>query len=110
MLTQTDSGLQAPLWKFASVPLHCDASAACSTGTLSCSTATSSMRLGCEGPLDTSENLGACPNSRCSNLRDSDSTFGYEQVFSSLEYRSNAAAAAERAGLRAERPCLAIYR
>src|SRR5450432_4162132 len=54
--------------------------------------------------------LGACPNSRCSNLRDSDSTFGYEQVFSSLEYRSNAAAAAERAGLRAERPCLAIYR
>jgi uncharacterized protein (DUF736 family) len=53
--------------------------------------------------------LGACPNSRCSNRRDSDSTFGYEQVFSSLEYRSNAAAAAERAGLRAERPCLAIY-
>src|SRR3984893_10865807 len=54
--------------------------------------------------------LGACPNSRCSNPRDSDSTFGYEQVFSSLEYRSNAAAAAERAGLRTERPCLAIYR
>src|SRR6202795_3820374 len=62
------------------------------------------------GPSRNNGALGACPNSRCSNLRDSDSTFGYEQVFSSLEYRSNAAAAAERAGLRAERPCLAIYR
>src|SRR5712691_1147696 len=54
--------------------------------------------------------LGACLNSRCSTLSESDSTFGHEQVFSSLEYRSNAAAAAECAGLRAERPCLAIYR
>src|SRR6266852_7142448 len=54
--------------------------------------------------------LGACLNSRCSTLSESDSTLGYEQVFSPLEYRSNAAAAAECAGLRAERPCLAIYR
>jgi hypothetical protein len=35
---------------------------------------------------------------------------GYEQVFSALEYRSVAASAAECAGLRAERPCLPIYR
>src|SRR6202035_3344570 len=54
--------------------------------------------------------LGACPNSHCSILGESDSTFGYEQVFSSLEYRSDAASAAECAGLRAERPCLAVYR
>jgi hypothetical protein len=31
--------------------------------------------------------LGACPNSRCSILSESDSTLGYEQVFSPLEYR-----------------------
>src|SRR5712672_2307796 len=54
--------------------------------------------------------LGACPNNRCSILSESDSTLGHEQVFSPLEYRSDAAAAAECAGLRAERPCLAVYR
>jgi hypothetical protein len=54
--------------------------------------------------------LGACPNSGCSILSESDSTLGYEQVFSALEYRSDAASAAECAGLRAERPCLAVYR
>src|SRR5258707_3655205 len=54
--------------------------------------------------------LGACPNSRCSILSESDSTLGYEQVFSPLEYRSDTAAAAECAGLRAERPCLGVYR
>src|SRR5450755_2553212 len=54
--------------------------------------------------------LAACPNSRCSILSESDSTLGDEQVFSPLEYRSDAASAAECAGLRAERPCLAIYR
>jgi hypothetical protein len=54
--------------------------------------------------------LGACPNSHCSILSESDSSLGYEQVFSSLEYRSDAASAAECAGLRAERPCLAVYR
>src|SRR5258707_15704650 len=54
--------------------------------------------------------LGACPNSRCSILSESDSTFGYEQVFSALEYRSDAASAAACAGLRAERPCVAVYR
>src|ERR1700738_4797060 len=54
--------------------------------------------------------LGACPNSRCSILSESDSSLSYEQVFSSLEYRSDTAAAAECAGLRAERPCLAVYR
>src|ERR1700730_5781578 len=55
-------------------------------------------------------NLGACPNSHCSILSESDSSLGYEQVFSSLEYRSDAASAAECAGLCAERPCLAVYR
>src|SRR5260370_9393547 len=60
------------------------------------------------GKLDSG--LGACPNSRCSILSESDSTVGYEQVFSPLEYRSDTAAAAECAGLRAERPCLAVYR
>src|SRR6476646_8786970 len=50
--------------------------------------------------------LGACPNSRCSSLSESDSTLGYEQVFSPLEYRSDADFATECAGLRAERPCL----
>jgi hypothetical protein len=54
--------------------------------------------------------LGACPNSRCSILNESDSTLGDEQVFSPLEYRSDAASAAECAGLRAERPCLTVYR
>src|SRR6185312_6751388 len=54
--------------------------------------------------------IGACPNSRCSILSESDSTLGYEQAFSPLEYRSDTAAAAECAGLRAERPCLAVYR
>ena len=54
--------------------------------------------------------LGACPNNRCSILSESDSTLDYEQVFSSLEYRSDTAAAAECAGFRAERPCLAVYR
>src|SRR3981081_3852919 len=54
--------------------------------------------------------LGACPNSRCSILSESDSSLSYEQVFSPLEYRSDTAAAAECAGLRAERPCLGVYR
>src|SRR5260221_11264479 len=38
--------------------------------------------------------LGACPNSRCSILSESDSSLSYEQVFSPLEYRSDTAAAA----------------
>src|SRR5712671_3587297 len=54
--------------------------------------------------------LGACPNSGCSILSESDSSLGYEQVFSPLEYRSDAASAAERAGFRAEGPRLAVYR
>src|SRR6266849_5405723 len=54
--------------------------------------------------------LGACPNSGCSILSESDSSLGYEQVFSPLEYRSDAATAAACAGFRAERPCLAVYR
>src|SRR5712671_992624 len=54
--------------------------------------------------------LGACPNSRCSTLIESDSSLGYEQVFSPLEYRSDAASAAECAGLRSKKPCLAVYR
>jgi hypothetical protein len=67
------------------------------------------------GPVLDSHNsaippLGACPNNRCSILSESDSTLGHEQVFSPLEYRSDTAAAAECAGLRAERPCLAVYR
>src|SRR5712691_11359729 len=49
-------------------------------------------------------------DSSCSILSESDSTLGYEQVFSPLEYRSDAASAAECAGLRAERPCLPVYR
>ncbi len=56
------------------------------------------------------ERLGACPNSGCSILSEFDLSLGYEQVFSSLEYRSDAAAAAECAGFRAERPCVAVYR
>ncbi|UGY11728.1 transposase (plasmid) [Bradyrhizobium septentrionale] len=55
------------------------------------------------------DDLGACLDSRCSNLVGSDSTLGDEQVFSALEHRSDAASAAECAGLRAERPCLAVY-
>src|SRR6266403_1211833 len=54
--------------------------------------------------------LGACPNSRCSIVSESDSSLGYEQVFSPVEYRSDAASAAECAGLRSKRPCLAVYR
>ena len=54
--------------------------------------------------------LGACPNSRCSILIESDSILFYEQVFSPLEYRSEAASAAECARLRAEGPCFAVYR
>src|SRR5712671_1386241 len=54
--------------------------------------------------------LGACPNSRCSIVSESDSSLGHEQVFSPLEYRSDAASAAECAGLRAERPRLPVYR
>src|SRR5258708_30667542 len=54
------------------------------------------------------DQLGACLNSHCSILGESDSTLGYEQVFSPLEYRSDAASAAECAGLCAERPCLAV--
>ena len=63
-----------------------------------------------DGPFAETRELGACLNSRCSILSESDSTFGYEQVFSALEYRSDAASAAECAGLRAERPCVAVYR
>src|SRR4051812_36230702 len=54
-------------------------------------------------PLDERSLLGACPNSRCSSRSESDSMLGYEQVFSPLEYRSDAASATECAGLRAER-------
>src|SRR5258707_7175704 len=56
------------------------------------------------------DTLGACPNNRCSIPSESGSSLGYEQVFSALEYRSDAASAAECAGLRAERPCVAVYR
>src|SRR5450432_1587340 len=62
------------------------------------------------GRLAHRRTLGACPNSHCSILSESDSSLGHEQVFSPLEYRSDAASAAECAGLRAERPCLAVYR
>src|SRR5260370_36226622 len=54
--------------------------------------------------------LGACLNSRCSIPSESDSSLGYEQVFSPLGYRSDAASAAACAGFRAARPCLAVYR
>src|ERR1035437_2178717 len=54
--------------------------------------------------------LGARPSSRCSSLSESDSTLDYEQAFSPLEYRSDAASAAECAGLRAQGPRLAVYR
>src|SRR5713101_8431782 len=56
------------------------------------------------------DKLGACLNSRCSIVSESDSSLGYEQVFAPLEYRSDAASAAACAGFRAERPCLAVYR
>ena len=68
-------------------------------------------RVSTEHGLDQEFNsLGACPNSRCSILVESDSTFGDEQVFSSLEYRSDAASATECAGFCSEGPCLAVYR
>ena len=54
--------------------------------------------------------LGACPSNRCSNPSESDSSLDYEQALSPLEYRSDAASAAECAGLRAEGPRLAVYR
>jgi len=57
----------------------------------------------CDDQLARGSRLGACPNSRCSILSESDSTLGYEQVFSPLEYRSDAVPAAECAGLCAER-------
>src|SRR5258708_35796328 len=56
------------------------------------------------------QSKGACPTSRCSILCESDSTLGDQQVFSPLEYRSDAASATEFAGLRAESPCLTDYR
>src|SRR6187397_3276080 len=54
--------------------------------------------------------LGACPSNRCSNPSESDSSLDYEQALSSLEHRSDAASAAECAGLRVEGPRLAFYR
>src|ERR1700693_1400371 len=57
-----------------------------------------------------SRSLGACPSNRCSNPSESDSSLDYEQALSPLEYRSDAASAAECAGLRAEGPRLAVYR
>jgi D-alanyl-D-alanine-carboxypeptidase/D-alanyl-D-alanine-endopeptidase len=48
-----------------------------------------------DGKAITLRDLGACPNSRCSILSESDSTLGDEQVFSPLESRSDAASAAE---------------
>src|SRR2546421_11074620 len=53
---------------------------------------------------------GACPSNRCSNPSESDSSLDYEQALSPLEYRSDAASAAECAGLRAQGPRLAVYR
>src|ERR1700720_3673934 len=61
------------------------------------------VRLGIDG-------LGACPSNRCSNPSESDSSLDYEQALSPLEYRSDAASAAECAGLRAQGPRLAVYR
>src|SRR6267378_7665964 len=88
------------------------------TGAAKTSAANLKLALSCADPCASHpvlakiamRRLGACLNSRCSILGESDSTLGYEQVFSSLEYRSDAASAAECAGLRAERPCLAVYR
>jgi len=54
--------------------------------------------------------LGACPSSRCSSPSESDSSLDYEQALSPLEYRSDAASAAECAGLRAQGPRLAFHR
>ena len=54
--------------------------------------------------------LGACPSNRCSNPSEFDSSLGYEQALSPLEYRSDAASAAECVGLRAQGPRLAVYR
>ena len=54
--------------------------------------------------------LGACPSNRCSNPSEFDSSLDYEQALSPLEYRSDAASAAECAGLRAQGPRLAVYR
>ena len=56
------------------------------------------------------ESLGACPSNRCSNPSEFDLSLDYEQALSPLEYRSDAASAAECAGLRAEGPRLAVYR
>src|SRR5271163_4732414 len=53
--------------------------------------------------------LGACPSNRCSNPSESDSSLDYEQALSPLEYRSDAASAAECAGLRAQGPRLAVF-
>ena len=52
-------------------------------------------------PSSQRDDLGACPSSHCSSDRESDSFCVHEQAFSPLEDRSDAAAAAERAGLRA---------
>ena len=51
---------------------------------------------------------GACPSNRCSNPSEFDSSLDYEQALSPLEYRSDAASAAECAGLRAQGPRLVI--
>ena len=53
------------------------------------------------GEVMTNLILGACPSSHCSSDRESDSFCVHEQAFSPLEDRSDAAAPAERAGLRA---------
>jgi hypothetical protein len=47
--------------------------------------------------------LGSSPS-------ESDSSLDYEQALSPLEYRSDAASAAECAGLRTQGPRLAVYR
>ena len=54
--------------------------------------------------------LGACPSNRCSNPSEFDLSLDYEQSLSPLEYRSDAASAAESAGLRAQGPRFAVYR
>ena len=61
-------------------------------------------------PPDYVSHLGACPSNRCSNPSESDSSLDYEQALSPLEYRSDAASAAECAGLCAQGPRLAVYR
>ena len=55
-------------------------------------------------------NARACPSNRCSNPSEFDLSLDYEQALSPLEYRSDAASAAECAGLRAQGPRLAVYR